>query len=1462
MRIDGTLQNDLLIGTGENDIISGGGGNDTLVGGAGDDILVGGTGFNYACYNGAISDYTITAYADHYTVTGPEGTDTLYQIQALIFQYGTVYARTRSIGFGPLPVSISPANHSGDVSLDAEIVISYSAPIVANEGYIHVAWNDTLMDVSITDATQVTISGNTLSLHLAGGLAYNTGYMISFSGTIVEAANGPMDESSYAYYFTTVGPVDTTPPVIVSSLPEDDQGDYPTSRVISLTFSESVKRGSGNIALYKYDGTLVESFDTATSSQLSFGGTYLEIDLSHYLRPDTSYYVLVSSGAVVDGAGNAFAGIASPNVLNFHTHADPLDTTAPVLQSVWPDPGKVNVDTDTFFGLSFDELVELGSGTFSIYRASDNSLYTTISAEDATQVSANGQGIRLTPSQGWEANTQYYVLVSPGAITDKQGNAFAGISSPSLTTFTTSPTIKIKSGSYTIAADFVVNLSVDFDSIYVAYQVTSSITDTGNGLINYGRVSITDTGAEQATGIGPGDFTAHNIHFDNNAGAVFSLTATSAVGADVNNFKNDGVLTVAGQTRAQAVATGNFRNTGTITVTAAAGQAFGVTPTNPSSPSNYPFEVFDNSGTIHVTGNSDWVCYGVTLDQGNADLSNAGSVIVTNNGSGGTVGFTLPAVHAPATFTNTGMIRADVAIIGGATAYSNIANVFTIANSGRIDGDIWLDSVYDAYGKISNVVRNTGQINGDIWFGIGDDTFDGRGGTTYGVVYGGGGDDNLIGGAGADWFCDYQGNDTIDGGGGYNTLILLGTAADYTITTSGSVTTIDGMFCHQTVTNIQLIQFAGPSPSLGTVDMYVRDLVIGAGQSITFTADMADAGGSAITVTPTAARYESGLSIDNHGSIIASTANHASGVVGVTFNQSGMYLDCHFVNDGLFQITADTGMASGTFWYASTPQFTNTTHGSVIVTGELGAVGLTLNAVNQTLTNDGLIQVSAHRADRYAQALGCRLSGSGWTVANSGTLDVVGVSEATTAVFFQYGDCTVINSGTISATGIGPKSQAFAITNAKVVTNTGTITGDIALTDTSPSTVVNSGTITGVITNAALYDGSLGRISGRVCGTAGDDIFTGGTGGETFQGNGGNDIVDGGAGLDIAVFSGNRATYTITHNANGTTTISGADGSDTLSQIERAQFADQTVTIATVAANDFVGSGRSAILWQNDNGTAAVWIFDGFEQIGGSPVGGNPGPSWHVVGSGDFFGDGTADVLWQNDEGSTVIWTMDGLEQTGSAWVGVNPGADWHVKGVADFNGDGKDDIVWQNDNGQAAIWKMNGFTVLGGSYVGGNPGSDWHIVGTGDFNTDGCADIVWQNDNGLAAIWTMDGFNQTGSYFVGGNPGPSWHIKGVGDFYGTGQSDILWQGDDGRAVIWTMEGVTQVRSDFIGGNPGTDWHIVGTGDYNGDGCSDIVWQNDNGQAALWTMSGSTQLGGSLVGGNPGSDWHIPAGVG
>ena len=104
----------------------------------------------------------------------------------------------------------------------------------------------------------------------------------------------------------------------------------------------------------------------------------------------------------------------------------------------------------------------------------------------------------------------------------------------------------------------------------------------------------------------------------------------------------------------------------------------------------------------------------------------------------------------------------------------------------------------------------------------------------------------------------------------------------------------------------------------------------------------------------------------------------------------------------------------------------------------------------------------------------------------------------------------------------------------------------------------------------------------EVFGGLGNDLILGGAGNDDLRGNEGNDVLTGGQGDDVligdngnpfgppladtdtAVFAGRSRNYTITNNADGTTTVSdnvGNDGTDTLTNIERLQFRDLSIKV-------------------------------------------------------------------------------------------------------------------------------------------------------------------------------------------------------------------------------------------------------------------------------------------------------------
>ncbi len=85
----------------------------------------------------------------------------------------------------------------------------------------------------------------------------------------------------------------------------------------------------------------------------------------------------------------------------------------------------------------------------------------------------------------------------------------------------------------------------------------------------------------------------------------------------------------------------------------------------------------------------------------------------------------------------------------------------------------------------------------------------------------------------------------------------------------------------------------------------------------------------------------------------------------------------------------------------------------------------------------------------------------------------------------------------------------------------------------------------------------------NLLGGSGADHLFGNSIDNQLRGGAGNDTLDGALGTDTALFSGARALYTVTADGSGWI-VNGPDGSDSLSNIEFAQFTDQTIALAPV----------------------------------------------------------------------------------------------------------------------------------------------------------------------------------------------------------------------------------------------------------------------------------------------------------
>jgi hypothetical protein len=329
-------------------------------------------------------------------------------------------------------------------------------------------------------------------------------------------------------------------------------------------------------------------------------------------------------------------------------------------------------------------------------------------------------------------------------------------------------------------------------------------------------------------------------------------------------------------------------------------------------------------------------------------------------------------------------------------------------------------------------------------------------------------------------------------------------------------------------------------------------------------------------------------------------------------------------------------------------------------------------------------------------------------------------------------------------------------------------------------------------------------------GFSGQDGLSGLDGNDTVNGGPGNDSIDGGNGIDTAVFAGLRSAYTTTHIGSGLQ-VSGPDGVDTLTNVEKLAFNDVTVTVKPV--HDFNSDSFSEILFRNNSSgdTGYTDIHNNvFHSLGGSPV------AWSVVGSGDYNGDSFSDILFRNNSTGDTGYTD--IHNNVFHSLGGSPAA-YSVVGSGDYNGDGFSDILFRNnstgDTGYTDVHN-NVFNSLGGSPAA------YSVVGSGDYNGDGFSDILFRN-NATGDTGYTDLHNNV-FHSLGGSP-VAYGVVGSGDYNGDGFSDILFRNNSTGDT-----GYTDIHNNVfhsLGGSPAS-YSVVGSGDYNGDSFSDILFRNNS----------------------------------
>ena len=144
------------------------------------------------------------------------------------------------------------------------------------------------------------------------------GYLVGVSASITNWA-----DIGFLYNFITselnsndnllAASEDTTPPTLSSASPADESTGVAIDANLILAFSEAITRGTGNLVLKNSSGTIIESFNIATSSRVTISESTLTVNPTSDLAYSTGYLLEISSGAIKDVSGNSYEDTASYN---------------------------------------------------------------------------------------------------------------------------------------------------------------------------------------------------------------------------------------------------------------------------------------------------------------------------------------------------------------------------------------------------------------------------------------------------------------------------------------------------------------------------------------------------------------------------------------------------------------------------------------------------------------------------------------------------------------------------------------------------------------------------------------------------------------------------------------------------------------------------------------------------------------------------------------------------------------------------------------------------------------------------------------------------------------------------------------------------------------------------------------------------------------------------------------------
>ena len=1119
-RLEGGIGNDQLVG---------GMGDDILVGGAGDDQIYGGDGTDTGIFSGTYASYAISYNAANgsFTVSGTaSGIDLVTGVE--YFQFSDV-TRSASQLFSadvtaPLLSGVSPADNATGVATGANLVLNFDEAVQAGSGNIVIynANGTVARTIAVTDTSQVSFSGASLTINPSADLAAGSGYYLNIASGVVKdlAGNGYAGLSGTGAYNFSTASVDTTAPLLSSMSPADNATGVAPGANLVLSFNESVQAGSGNVVIYNANGTVARTIAVTDTSQVSFSGSSLTINPTADLSAGSGYYVNIASGVVKDLAGNSYAGISGTSAYNFSTSSGGDDypwttsTTGVVTVNGLAASGVIETadDVDLFkvtltAGVTYIfNLARTSGGLSDPYLQLYNPAVELVAFDDDSGGSNNSR-ITYTAASG---GTYYLGAFDFGTGTGGYTIAATTVTDDYPWSTSTTGVVAVNgsaaSGVIETADDadlFKVTLTAGVTYIFNLARTSGGLSDPYLQLYNP-AVELVDFDDDSGgsnnsrityTAVSSGTYYLGATDFGTGTGG-YTIAATTVTDDYPWSPSTTGVVPVNGSAANGVIETADDADLFKVTLTTGVTYVFNLART--SGGLSDPYLQLYNPAVDLVAYDDD------SGGSGNSRITYTAAsggtyYLGATDYSTGTGGYTISAAGVDTTAPLlSSMSPADNApsVALGANLVLSF-NEAVQAGSGNI-------VIYNANGTVARTiaVTDTSQVSFSGTSLTINPTADLAAGSGYYVNIASGVVKDLAGN-------NYAG---ISGTSAYN-FSTAGVTDDYPWTTSTTgVVTVNGSAA------------GGVIETVGDADLFKVTLTAG----VTYVFDLA--------------RTSGGLT-DPYLYLYSPAAEL------VAFDD-----DSGGSNNSRITYTA----ASGGTYYLGAFDFDAGTGGYTI------AAATVIDDYPWSPSTTGVVTVNGSAASGVIE-----------------TADDADLFKVTLTAGVAYVFNLARTSGGLSDPYLQLYNPAFELAaydddsggsgNSRI-TYTAASSGTYYLGTTDYSTGTGGYTITAVTTQATSGVTLTGTSNAdTLTGTTGNDTLLGLSGNDTLKGLGGNDSLDGGAGIDTATYAGNYASYTIRNTATDFTVTdnTGAEGTDTLANVERLQFADRKL------AFDVTGSAGS-----------------------------------------------------------------------------------------------------------------------------------------------------------------------------------------------------------------------------------------------------------------------------------------------